>query len=344
MKAETFDSTWKILEVSSANEYENGIIIRRISPDISPDIFLGYEKPANRRMFLIRIKKQNYTEFRQLPQFRGFDISPVKFSDDSPESVIVGFILNDPAFEDVFSTLCEDIYQTAKPEKNQKQMIRGVIERLLMWHHFLDIFGSQGLSPEYQRGLYGELRFLRDILFPRIGIEKAIRAWKGPSKGNQDFQISGIGVEVKTTIAKQHQKIPIASEQQLDDTGLNVLYIYHLSLHEVNESGETLPAIIDQIRSLIALQKGPVHEFEIQLFKAGYIDTQRIKYESRGYVDRDIHIFLVKNEFPRIVENDLKNGVGDVHYTIALSSCIPFGVSEADFLSDFGRDTCDQRE
>ena len=53
-------------------------------------------------MFLIRIKKQNYTEFRQLPQFRGFDISPVKFSDDSPESVIVGFILNDPAFEDVF--------------------------------------------------------------------------------------------------------------------------------------------------------------------------------------------------------------------------------------------------
>jgi hypothetical protein len=344
LTAEKFDPIWKILEESSANEDENGIIIRRISPDISHDIFLGYEKPANRRMLLIRVEKHNYAEFRSLPQLRGFDISPVNFHDDNPGSLIVGFILNDPTFTDIFSTLCEDIYQTANSEKNQKQMVRGIIERLLMWHHFLDVFGSQGLSPEYQRGLYGEMRFLRDILFPRIGIEKAIRAWKGPSKGNQDFLISGIGVEVKTNIAKQHQKIPIASEQQLDDTGLNVLYIYHLSLHEVNETGETLPAIIDQIRNQIALQKGPVHEFEMQLFKAGYIDKQRIKYDSRGYVDRDIHIFLVKNEFPRIIENDLRNGVGDVHYTIDLSSCIPFRVSEADFLSGLGRDLCDQRE
>ena len=344
MTTEEFDSVWKILEDSSAKEYEDGIIIRRISPDISHDIFLGYEKPANRRMFLIRIKKQNYTEFRQLPQFRGFDISPVNFQDDKPESVIVGFVLNDPAFGDIFSTLCEDIYHTADKEKNQKQMIRGVIDRLLMWHQFLDIFGSQGLSPEYQRGLYGELRFLRDILLPRIGIEKAIRAWKGPSKGNQDFQLSGIGIEVKTSIAKQHQKIPIASEQQLDDKGLKALYIYHLSLREVNDGGETLPEIIDQIRNQIDLHKGPIHEFEIQLFNAGYIDKHRTKYENRGYIDRDIHIFLVKSQFPKITENDLKNGVGDVHYTIDLSSCIPFGVSETDFLSGFGRDICDQRK
>ena len=344
MKAETFDSTWKILEDSSAKEYEGGIIIRRISPDISHDIFLGYEKPANRRMFLVGIKKQNYSEFRQLPQFRGFDISLVNFKGEKPDSVTVGFVLNDPAFMDFFSMLCEDIYQTADKEKNQKQMIRMVIDRLLMWNQFLDIFGSQGLSPEYQRGLYGELRFLRDILFPRIGIEKAIRAWKGPSKGNQDFQISGIGIEIKTSITKQHQKIPIANEQQLDDKGLKALYIYYLSLREVDESGETLPAIIDQIRNQIDVQKGPAHEFEIQLFNAGYIDKHRVKYETHGYVDRDIHIFLVKDQFPRIIENNLKNGVGDVHYSIDLSSCIPFGVNETDFLSDFGGDNCDGRK
>ena len=72
-------------------------------------------------MFLIRIKKQNYTEFRELPQFRGFDVSPVNFHDDKPESLIVGFILNDPSFIDIFSTLCEDIYLTAEKETNQKK-------------------------------------------------------------------------------------------------------------------------------------------------------------------------------------------------------------------------------
>ena len=338
MTAEVFNSVWKILEDSSAKEYQDGIIIRRISPDISHDIFLGYEKPANRRMFLIRIRKQNYAEFRQLPQFQGFDISPVNFHDEKPGSLIVGFILNDPVFMDIFSTLCEEIFQTAEKETDQKQMVRGVIDRLLMWHQFLDVFGSEGLSPEYQRGLYGELRFLRDILIPNSGIEKALHAWKGPLKGNQDFQISGTGIEVKTSIAKQHQKISIASEQQLDDTGLNALYIYHLSLHQLNESGETLPAIIDQIRSQIDLQKGPRHEFETLLFKAGYIDKHRTKYEIRGYADREINIFQVKNQFPRVVEKDLKNGVGDIHYSIDLSSCKPFGVNEKDFLSDFGGD------
>ncbi|WP_321508164.1 PD-(D/E)XK motif protein [uncultured Methanoregula sp.] len=331
MTTEEFDSIWKVLEDSCTNKHDNGIIIRRISPDISHDIFLGCEKPANRRMFLIRIEKQNYTNFTKLPQFRGFDLSPVTFQDDRPDSLTIGFILNDPAFMDVFSTLCEDIYHTADKEKNQKQMIRNVIERLLIWNQFLDIFGYQGLSPECQRGLYGELRFLRDVLFSRIGIEKAIHAWKGPSMGNQDFQISGTGVEVKTSIAKQHQKIHVASEQQLDDTGLNVLYIYYLSLREVNESGETLPGVIDQIRKQITSANGPIHQFEIQLFNTGYIDKQRTKYETCGYFDRDIHIFLVKNQFPRIIENDLKNGVGDVHYSIDLSSCMPFEVSDKDF-------------
>jgi len=342
LTAEDFSSVWKILEDSSAKEYADGIIIRRISPDISHDIFLGYEKPANRRMFLIRITKQNFAEFRQLPRFRGFDVSPVSFPDDRPGSQIVGFILNDPAFTDVFSTLCEDIFHTAEKEKSQKQMVRGVIDRLLMWNQFLDIFGSGGLSPESQRGLYGELRFLRDILIPNAGMEKAVHAWKGPLKGNQDFQISGIGIEVKTSIAKQHQKISIASEQQLDDTGLKALYIYHLSLHQIHDSGETLPEIIDQIRNQIVLQKGPHHEFELLLLNAGYIDGHKEKYDSSGYADREISIFLVRNQFPRIVENDLKNGVGDIHYSIDLSSCKPFGVNETDFLSDFGRDKSDQ--
>ena len=54
--------------------------------------------------------------------------------------------------------------------------------------------------------------------------------------------------------------------------------------------------------------------------------------------------FWLKMSFPGIIENDLRNGVGDVHYTIDLSSCIPFRVSEADFLSGLGRDLCDQRE
>jgi hypothetical protein len=344
LRTEEFDSIWRILEESSVKESKEGIIIRRISPDDPYDLFLGYEKPANRRLFLIRINKENYTEFRQLPSMQGFEISPVNLNEESQDTIIVGFILNNPVFMDIFSTLCEDIYKTVISENNPSIMVKGVINRLLMWHQFLQTFGCQGLSLEYQRGLYGELRFLRDVLFPKIGIKNALSAWKGPIKGNQDFLISGTAVEVKTSIAKQHQKILIASEQQLDNGGLNALYIYHLSLREVDNNGETLAGIIDQIRNEIDLHKGPVHEFEEQLFKAGYLDKYRFKYEASGYTDRAISIFLVRENFPRIVEKDLKSGVGDVQYSIDLSSCVPFKVNETDFLSDLSGDKNVRRE
>jgi hypothetical protein len=339
-----FDSIWKILEDSSANEYDNGIIIRRVSPDISHDIFLGYEKKTNQKMFLIRVNRKIVSEFQQLPQFSGFDISIINFPDEKPENVMINFSLNDFAYSEIFSTLCEDLYHTAEKEKNQKDMVRLVKERLLMWKQFLDVAGNQGLSPEFQRGLYGELRFLRDVMIQHLGIEKAISTWTGPSKANHDFQIFGISIEVKTSIAKQLQKIQIANEQQLDDTDLRALYIYHLSLRVMNEHGETLPGIIDDIRKLIELQNGPSYEFETQLFKAGYIDKHRVKYKKIGYGDRDIQFFHVDERFPRIIETDLQPGVGDVHYSIDLSVCKQFKESEEDFISELEGIINGQRE
>ena len=97
--------------------------------------FLDYEKPAFQENVPDTDQKRIYN-FEQLPQFRGFDISILKFADESPETIIVGYILNDTAYEDIFSILCEEIYQTAEPEKNQKQMVQLLIERLLKWHQF----------------------------------------------------------------------------------------------------------------------------------------------------------------------------------------------------------------
>jgi hypothetical protein len=332
-----FDSIWKILEESSRDTSNPGILIRRISPDIPHDIFLGIEKPADRRMLLIRLKKQNVSEFRKLPVFKGFEITEVNIPDDQEKYVTLGLILNDPVFQDIFSTLCSDIFQTALGEPTQIALVRSIRNRLEMWKQFLDIYGFQGLSAEYQRGLYGELRFLRDVLIPLAGIEKAVNSWKGPFRLNPDFQISGIGIEVKTSIAKQHQKIPVASEQQLDDSGLQALYLFHLSIREIDGKGETLPGIINQIRELICSQNGPVNEFEVHLFRAGYLNKHQAKYENRGYVDRESHIFRVIGGFPRIIENDLKNGVGDVQYTIDLSACISFRLNEEEFQSELRR-------
>jgi len=333
--ASDFDEVWKNLAESPVPESATGVIIRRISPDLPHDFFQGYEKISNRRMLLVRVDKREFNQFDQLPEFQGFDISLLKFPDETPENIMVGFSLNDTSYSEIFSALCEDLVCIACKEINQKKMVQYIKERLLLWKQFLNIAGSHGLSPESQRGLYGELRFLRDVMIPNTEIAKAISSWRGPSKANQDFQISDISIEVKTSIAKQHQTIHVANEQQLDDDGLKSLFIYFLSLREKPEHAETLPGIIDEIRKIIELKNGPAYEFETQLFKAGYIDKHRTKYLKPGYHDREIQIFRVDEDFPRIIERDLKAGVGDVKYSIDLSICRKFRVSEEDFISEF---------
>lgn len=336
MPASDFDSIWNELKDSGQSHPHGGVILRRISPDVAFDFFLGIEQLTFRRMFLLRIDKKESPVFSLLPEFRGFEISKMTFPDEKPDKIIIGLSLNDNTYSDIFTALCEDLFQISVKQPDQKRMILYLKERLIQWKEFLEINGNQCMSPEAQRGLYGELRFLRDILFENMEISKAISCWQGPSWKNQDFLIFGVGVEVKTSIAKQHQKIHIASELQLDDTNLEGLCIYFLSLQETPNHGETLLKIIDDIRKTIEIKNGPSSEFETQLFKSGYLDRHRENYKKTGYHDRKMQIFRIDDTFPRITESDLKPGVGDVSYSIDLAVCRRFQIKKEDLIADIG--------
>jgi hypothetical protein len=44
-------------------------------------------------------------------------------------------------------------------------------------------------------------------------------------------------------------------------------------------------------------------------------------YTGIGYHVRQDNFFKVEGDFPRIQENELRNGVGDVKYSIIISQC-----------------------
>lgn len=337
LTVESFEEIWKILEEKTGNEIKPGILTRRILPDSPYDIYLGFEKPGNRRMIQIKISKENILNTHSFPRSRGVELHQTVLFEDRDHSVTIELILIENQYQDIFTILSEDIVNRCTRENSEKEMIRSFISRLEQWQQFLEQYGVEGLSTVSQRGLYGELRFLRDFLIPLIGVEKAVSAWAGPYKAQQDFQTSGIAVEVKTGTGKLPQKIQISSEQQLDNSGLNALYLYYLSLKELNDNGETLPAIIDIIRKICDSCTGVTSTFNELLFHAGYLDDYRNIYENRGYADRSSHIFLVNSGFPRVTESQLISGVGDVRYSINLSSCIPFSLSEEEFRSSIKR-------
>jgi hypothetical protein len=331
LTTESFEEIWKILEEKTENRSKLGILTRRILPDSPFDIYLGFEKPSNRRMIQVRVSKENILNIHSFSRSRGVKLNQTVFLEDQGQFVTIELILTEKQYQDIFTILSEDIVNRCTREKSEREMLHSFISRLEKWQQFLEQYGLEGLSTVAQRGLYGELRFLRDFLIPLIGAEKAVSSWTGPYKTQQDFQTSGIAIEVKTGAGKLPQRIQISSEQQLDNSGIDALYLYYLSLRELNDDGETLPAIIDSIRKICDSYIGITSTFNDLLFHAGYLEDYRNKYENRGYADRSSYIFLVNGDFPRITENQLISGVGDVRYSINLSSCMPFIVSEDNF-------------
>ena len=144
---------------------------------------------------------------------------------------------------------------------------------------------------------------------------------------------------MKTTTEKQPQAVRITSERQLDDTGVRALFLFVVILDErVTDvpgpaDGESLPEIIAVLRQ--TLDSDPIArlEFDDRLLDAGYLDADAPRFESRRYSLRSEHSYCVEEGFPRILEQDLASGVGDVSYALALAACEPFSTSPRDMVS-----------
>jgi hypothetical protein len=193
------------------------------------------------------------------------------------------------------------------------------VNRFGRWQDLLRSISRDGLGAEARRGLYGELLVLNNTLLASLPQIEAVEAWTGPAGANQDFQLSGMAIETKTSTAKRPRSIQIASERQLDGTGTPALLLAFAQLDERRGgSGESLNKKVDGIRQKLTSPAARVR-FDSMLIQAGYIPGQRDLYDEPRYTLRDLCFWHVRDDFPRLVESDLPDGVGDCTYHISTS-------------------------
>ncbi|WP_071889600.1 PD-(D/E)XK motif protein [Haliscomenobacter hydrossis] len=195
------------------------------------------------------------------------------------------------------------------------------------------------LSDEAQRGLYGEIYFLRIFLNNSSDKNYCIQSWLGPEKSIQDFQYSSWGVEVKTTHGNNHQKIHIASERQLDDSLVEKIFLYHLSLEVRIGHGESLNTLIDEVSKLLIDSTIASNLLKMKLLEAGYYEVHRALYDEVGYTIRQENLYRVSGNFPRITENQIPTGVGDVKYSIVLSESEEWKIDQQSLFSEIKLDS-----
>jgi hypothetical protein len=316
---------WSKLE--SNNSDVPGLFKLRYSEESKCDIFLGIKFPEGNRMLIIRVPFDIGKEFNLKYEFRGLKFDKIYDPDDS-KYLLLSLVLIDIQFKEIFDPLVTDVLEAVLTESNIKVILKNFSNRLIKWQYLFERYKQQGLTPEEQRGLYGELYFMRQFLEANPNFTSIISAWIGSDRQIRDYQFGRWGVEVKTTHGNNHQKVHISSERQLDTTNLDNLFLNHLSLEVMQHSGETLNQIVDSLIEILKSDFNALSVFRNKLIEAGYYDLHRKLYTSIGYLIRQVSFYKVERNFPRIEEKDIRDGVGDVKYSIIISQCNDYQISE----------------
>lgn len=320
-----FETIWNEMEAAQGLA-GTGLLRRRVRADSGFDLFVALEKPTNNRALLLGIGDTVAAAIGELPTLRSAELR--LRGDDPGGGTALELKLTNRAYEGLFSVLVRDLVEIVASSSREDEAVSRFVTRLEQWQRLLARSGPDGLGEEAQRGLYAELWFLNGHLIPALGAERAVSAWTAPHGTNQDFQLPGLAVEVKSTTGRFPQRLAIASERQLDDTGLGALLLFHLSLDVRQGSRQTLGDLIDALRRTLGNLGLSRSTFEEGLLAVGYLDAHRARYDRVGYAVRELNLFHVREDFPRIVEASLPAGVGDVRYSLAVAECSRFTIRQ----------------
>jgi hypothetical protein len=316
MEMTKIENIWVGLETETSNH--SGLLYKRYSAEVLPDVFIALKAPEKLRCIAFRISVLFPFDESQWNKLKDIKIETLPDERDKTKKFLLILLLN-KQHKDIFSTLCEDLIFGVSEVTTEQALVEKLLERLAKWQSLFEKIGKQGLSDEAQRGLYGEIYFLRFFLNNTTDKNYCLKSWLGPEKSIQDFQYSNWAVEVKTTHGNNHQKIHITSERQLDDTIIEKIFLFHLSLDVRVGNGESLNILIDEVSELLNENTIALNLFKLKLLESGYYDNHKPLYDERGYTIRQENLYRVIGNFPRLTENQIPIGVGDVRYSIVLS-------------------------
>ncbi|MFF1900415.1 PD-(D/E)XK motif protein [Streptomyces sp. NPDC058206] len=311
------EDAWQELESPQESPGRSSL---RLYPESPLDIFLSVSHPGRQRMLVLRTDARSadpvVRSVGRLPRAAGIEMNLSAVSRLEYELQV---ILTENELREVFNPLVADVADTVRVASAAPEALAAAVERFGRWQDLLRTISRDGLSAEARRGLHGELLVLGNVLLASLSQSEAVEAWTGPTGSNQDFQLPEVAIETKASIAKRPRSVRIASERQLDDTGTPALLLALAQLDERRGgSGESLNWKVDEIRHQLT---SPVARarFDGLLIQAGYLPGHRDLYDEPRYTLRELRFWHVREGFPRLVESDMPEGVGDCTYHVSTS-------------------------
>lgn len=268
----------------------------------------------------LQAKNEFLTEDNRV-SFSGIDV--IKRNVNGVGELIL--LLHDKDDCPIFYKICEDLVATIHQYDTDVLMIISAVEaRLQRWQELLKKENQRGMSIELQMGLFSELSFLKNHLFPETGLTQAVISWVGPDKDKQDFLIDKAIIEVKSHRTSKGEIASISSVAQLYSEK-EPLFLVSYGLTR-SENGESIESLADEIRSLMSSCSEVSREmFETKLIDYGYIPELESQPLASFILDSE-KTFFVSDEFPTITPLKIMSQITTVKYVIDLASCTEFEV------------------
>ena len=223
----------------------------------------------------------------------------------------------------VFALLCEDLVESSRQLARGSSGVKLVARRLANWRRLMEEGGDGLLSVGQVRGLIGELLVMECYFLDRLGPIDAVNAWVGPLGSDQDFQMANEAWEVKT-IQPDAPDIQVASETQLDSVSREI-NLTVIALNEISGcSGYSLNHLVTLLRGRTVDEPVARDAFDERLVALGYLS--RSEYDLPRFKAGNVRTFRVRGGFPRIIANNVVEGVTDVRYKVQLGACAPYEI------------------
>jgi hypothetical protein len=284
------------------------------------EFLLNSDKITGKRLFLVKFPSNINVDSFVNVRFRSLVVQMLDFSLYKE----LTFLILKSELAEIFISFAEDLlFQTSRC-KDPLEVLNTVSKVISQWLKLFERAGSNLLSSESEKGLFGELYFFRTLLNEGYPIRELEVAWEGPLWADKDFTFPTAKFEVKFSSAK-HASLKISSERQLevldDEREFIVLYV----ATESRSVGESLTDLIRDIRSIVSSDMPTLELLNEKILSYGYAEDDHNAYDKKFTV-RHVNIFRITGDFPSITPKRLLAGVFNVNYEIELAACEPYKI------------------
>ena len=202
------------------------------------------------------------------------------------------------------------------------EAVQRVLRRYAAWVRLFERRQSELLGIHAQKGLLGELMFLKNVIEEGRPMLDSLAGWAGPDGADQDFFYDDGWHEVKA-VGAAAAAVSISSVEQLDHPMEGELVVFRIdACVPQHNNAVTLYQMVSALKKMTVSIPGAAETLLLKLAAAGYV--HRGEYDQQYFFVSAQQRYAVTESFPRMRRAGLPREVINISYQLDLPSLAPW--------------------